>query len=643
MKKIVLFALLVAFSVIARADISVDTFARIPLAKGIQISPDGGQIAYMRDVKGEYVLVVQSLINPKIKPKTLKIEGANIRSVEWITANRLIFSSSQPFYSRGDFEKFTMWRTGLFDTDNGETIYAFNSERFKYNIGAPQMVSKLPSDPNHILMSYYYTLADSSKTIHAVFKVNIQNGKRKTVMKEKDIYTWIADSNEQIGIYQKYSDKTSALSSYFLDPKSGDYEVLSVIDENGKKKDAEKQFIGLAPDRKALYYFAENNEKRYALFKADINNFIVENDRQLSAASNYDVDTYSKDLYSGIVDGYTIVTDHSETTYFDPTLAQVQADLVATFPDTSIDITSYDKKKIKFVAKLSSDEFAEQYVLYDTSAGTLGLLGQGYPLPAGMQLSPVERFDYKAKDGLALSGYLTLPIAQSEGKPKLIVMPHGGPASRDTKEFDWMRQFFASKGYAVFQPNFRGSEGFGSEFEELGHGQWGQNMQTDVDDGVSALIKKGLVDESKICIVGASYGGYVAMYAAASQPERYRCAVSFAGVSELSNMFYHAEQQKGGISYWSKSIGNKSDLEFLRQYSPLDMATKNIAPLLMIHGEDDTVVPSFQSSKMYTRLKELKVDTVQYIELEEADHWLSTGNSRKVLAENAIAFIEKHM
>jgi dipeptidyl aminopeptidase/acylaminoacyl peptidase len=164
-------------------------------------------------------------------------------------------------------------------------------------------------------------------------------------------------------------------------------------------------------------------------------------------------------------------------------------------------------------------------------------VGQQYPQLAEVPLGTVEEINYAARDGYAVPAYLTLPAGMEAKKLPLVVLPHGGPRARDSgRDFDWWSQFMASRGYAVLQPQFRGSTGFGQKHELAGYRQWGKLMQNDVTDGVRKLIADGTVDAERVCIVGASYGGYAALAGAAFTPELYRCSVSVAGVSDLVEM-----------------------------------------------------------------------------------------------------------
>jgi dipeptidyl aminopeptidase/acylaminoacyl peptidase len=229
------------------------------------------------------------------------------------------------------------------------------------------------------------------------------------------------------------------------------------------------------------------------------------------------------------------------------------------------------------------------------------------------------------------------------------VLPHGGPAARDTAEFDWWSQALAQQGYAVLQPNYRGSD-VDERLLEAGYGQWGRKMQTDLSDGVRYLAQQGIVDPSRVCIVGASYGGYAALAGVTLQEKVYRCAVSVAGLSDLAQMLRW--EGRGGLEasgvvhyidrYWSRFWGvsgiNDPLLDALSPIKHVDAVT---APVLLIHGRDDTVVPYAQSQMMFDALRRLHKD-VQMVTLKKEDHWLSGSETRLQMLQATVAFLREH-
>jgi dipeptidyl aminopeptidase/acylaminoacyl peptidase len=273
------------------------------------------------------------------------------------------------------------------------------------------------------------------------------------------------------------------------------------------------------------------------------------------------------------------------------------------------------------------------------------IVGEPYPALTEEPHGTVREFDYKARDGYGLFGYLTLPPGAGEKNLPLVVLPHGGPESRDTADFDWWSQFLASRGYAVLRPQFRGSTGLGDAHRLAGRGQWGLRMQDDVTDGVTALIEQGIADPERVCIVGASYGGYAALAGAAFTPELYACAISVAGVSDLPEMLAHDEKIHGeeddSSYYWKESIGTRDDPR-LGQKSPARYAGNFRAPVLLLHGSNDSVVPFAQSQLMANALKAAGKPH-QLITLDSEDHWLSGSVTRIRLLTEIEKFLAAHI
>ncbi|MDP3802107.1 S9 family peptidase [Brevundimonas sp.] len=289
---------------------------------------------------------------------------------------------------------------------------------------------------------------------------------------------------------------------------------------------------------------------------------------------------------------------------------------------------------------------AGQYQLVDFGRGAADIVADAYPAIAPEQVGAVRSIHYAAGDGLDISGHLTLPpgVSEPSGLP-LVVLAHGGPAARDVAGFDWWAQALASRGYAVLQANFRGSTGYGRAFLEAGYGEWGRKMQTDLSDGVRWLAAEGVIDPARVCIVGASYGGYAAMAGLTLDSDVYRCGVSVGGVSDLRRMVnWEAEQSRHKnnqtVRYWNRFMGaarlNDRSLDAL---SPAWLAASVDSPLLLIHGRDDTVVPIEQSRVMAEALRRAG-KPVEFVELPGEDHWLSRSATRRQMLVETVRFLE---
>jgi dipeptidyl aminopeptidase/acylaminoacyl peptidase len=289
------------------------------------------------------------------------------------------------------------------------------------------------------------------------------------------------------------------------------------------------------------------------------------------------------------------------------------------------------------------------YYVFTPAEERITQIALRYPeLQSADQGAERQAINYPARDGVRIPAYLTLPPSGVRQNLPLVLLVHGGPHARDDFSFDWWSAFLASRGYAVLQPNFRGSSGYGHAWEEAGKRQWGALMQTDVEDGVAALGRAGIIDPARVCIVGASYGGYAALAGATLTPERYRCAASIAGVSDLERMLRATERQTGGddtmtSDWWRASIGDREeDRERIRAVSPANLADSVQIPVLLIHGVDDTVVPIDQSHLMRDRLRSAGKD-VRFVELRGDDHWLSDAPTRTQMLRELETFLAANL
>jgi dipeptidyl aminopeptidase/acylaminoacyl peptidase len=287
----------------------------------------------------------------------------------------------------------------------------------------------------------------------------------------------------------------------------------------------------------------------------------------------------------------------------------------------------------------SDPQHPDTYWLYDTKTHQLKVLAGAYPTLQPTDLGAMKPYPYKARDGLDIHAYLTLPPGKAAHNLPVVIFPHGGPEERDSIEFDWWAQFMASRGYAVLQPNFRGSAGYGWKFQSAGFTQWGRAMQDDVTDGVKKLIADGIADPKRICIVGASYGGYAALAGATFTPDLYACAVSVAGVSNLIDL----QNSVSGMAYWTTRIGDvDKDADALKAESPTLHADQVRAPILLMHGEKDVTVPIDQSTQERDALKKAGKD-VSFVSIDGDDHYLNLASTRiRVLTEIA-TFLDAHI
>jgi acetyl esterase/lipase len=319
-----------------------------------------------------------------------------------------------------------------------------------------------------------------------------------------------------------------------------------------------------------------------------------------------------------------------------------------TFPGFNTRLAVFDPALDHIIVATDGGDDSGTYWYIDIPKHSAASFAQQRPDVPAADVGPTRMYAYKASDGLALEGVLTLPPHRPAKGLPLIVMPHGGPLDeRDDVGFDWWAQAFASRGYAVFQPNYRGSGGYGLAFLHSGYGEWGRKMLSDMSDGVAALAAEGVVDPKRACIVGASYGGYAALAGVTLQHGQYRCAVSVAGVSDLPALRrYDLDRNGGGDTafsrYWTQALhGDAKDEPALAAISPIRLADKADAPVLLIHGRDDSLVPIDQSQKMFAALDGAG-KSAQLIQLGDLDHWLSDETGRIKVLKASVEFAEKY-
>ncbi|WP_165768664.1 alpha/beta hydrolase family protein [Sandarakinorhabdus cyanobacteriorum] len=339
--------------------------------------------------------------------------------------------------------------------------------------------------------------------------------------------------------------------------------------------------------------------------------------------------------------------DRVDYNFFDAADAALWRGLTRSFPSEQVQMESWSDDRQTIIVGVDGPKTGVGLFLIDRRRRTANPLALRYNGIGPDDLNPVTTFTYKAADGLDIPAYLTLPRGREAKGLPLIVLAHGGPAARDTPGFDWWAQALASRGYAVLQPQFRGSDGFGDAHLQAGYGQWGRKMQTDLSDGVRDLVKKGTVDAARVCIAGASYGGYAAMAGVALDPTVYRCASAVAGVSDLRRMLVTEARDAGGsnnatLRYWQRFMGakDKNDTS-IDAFSPARQVAHIKAPLQLIHGKDDSVVLLEQSQIMADALKAAGKPAALLV-LPGEDHYLSRPATRTAMLEAQIAFLEKH-
>lgn len=372
----------------------------------------------------------------------------------------------------------------------------------------------------------------------------------------------------------------------------------------------------------------------------------VADGKQEPLFDTFSTDRFLFDSMSGLLIG-SIIEQEPGAYFFDPKLQARYNGARKAFPAYQVRLESYSINLDRLIVLTEGAEDSGTYWMVDITTGKAREIGHPYPEIRPKDVGQVRTVNYPAADGTLIEGILTLPPGRALKKLPLVVMPHGGPIGiRDQVGFDWQAQAFASAGYAVLQPNYRGSSGYDRAFRQAGFGQWGGKMLSDISAGIAPLAAQGIIDPRRVCIVGGSYGGYAALAGVTLQQGIYRCAVSVAGVSDMSAMFRYDTLDRGVNSsaarYLRAATGaDKEGDGVLRAISPANFAEKADAPILLIHGKDDTIVPISQSQTMASALKHANKQ-FEFMVMKGEDHHLSREETRITMLKAAVDFVKRY-
>ena len=337
----------------------------------------------------------------------------------------------------------------------------------------------------------------------------------------------------------------------------------------------------------------------------------------------------------------------AEYSFIAPADQKVWDAIARPFEGEDVRLLSWSDDRKVVSLKVQGPRDGDAYFLLDLRTGKAQWLADEYEAVPPEQIAEKRAIEYTAADGLKIPAYLTLPRGREAKGLPLVVLVHGGPESRDYPGFDWWAQALASRGYAVLQPQYRGSSGFGEKLLTAGYGQFGRAMRTDLADGVHALAAQGIADPKRVCIAGASYGGYAALAGAVFDPGVYRCAVAVAAPADMKRLLSWERDKGAGylsdlMRYWDRYIGARNPEDrVLDDVSPALHADGATAPILLIHGRNDTVVPYVQSEEMEGALKRAG-KPVDFLTLEGENQNLERGRTRLEMLKAAVAFIEKN-
>ncbi|WP_153913036.1 alpha/beta hydrolase family protein [Shewanella sp. TC10] len=616
----------------------VEDFASIPDVSHVSMSPNGKKIASLvrlntDEMKGSIINILDIDTKESIYPIQTDNEKFVILSLSWANNDTLLIKAKFPATRYGT--PTTETRLIKYSLEKKKSLNALSRKALNKFKWMPQIqsniIDRLPSEDEQLLLEI--SGLGNKPNYESVVKLNTRNGRFKFVQPaESNIQHWVTDRQHRvrIGIYRKDSQ-------YRIYEQADTDEDRRILWEFEAFAEDQVWPKGFAQDKNILYVEAYH-EGYLAIFKVDLRDPKLTKELVFSR-QNYDVEgslIYSelKKKVIGIDD-----SEESEYTFWDKEYIGLVNGLNKALPDYRNYITQFSQDERRYIVYSTNAKEAGIYLFGDRDAGQLIPIAYRYKNLTPELLADTKTLSYHARDGLEIEAFLTTPLNQEAKNLPTVIFPHGGPISYDSNSFDYWTQFLANRGYAVLRMNFRGSAGYGYDFMKAGLKNWGLDMQTDVEDGTRWLIEQGISDPNKICIVGASYGGYAALMGVATTEGLYQCAVSFAGVTDIEYLV-KSSRRYSNFDIVKKQIGD--DYDALYERSPVSKAKDIKVPVLLIHGDKDRVVRVQHSEDMFEELDDLK-KPVEYIELENGDHYLSNNEHRIKTFVAIEAFLQKHL
>lgn len=611
-----------------------------PAFSSLAISTDGRMLAAIHSRGDQQLIVVRPLAGGELKPVAKAPDpDTRLKWIAWANPGRLLVSA----HARNPDAVGVRARvTRLFGVDADGGKFEWLGKRWP-RFGQAQLqpfeqdhvVHWTPDDPAGVLVQVDPPYRDEWPR---VMRMDVVTGAlRPVVGARQPVVQWHADPRGRVRAGEAYAD-------------GGWYELWSRADGEQpftrtwrrRALDAGPEFLDFHPEQASLAYVRDQHEGYDAIYEYDLAQ-ARRGGRVLSVAA-HDVDGLLRSSAGdGRVLGARFTTDVREVRYFDPkrqamheALARALAASVGAAVQVDPAGASTDGRWQ--LLRASADTHPPSWWLFDHAEGKLAAVAEERPGLPATGLAATRRVDFRARDGRRIPAYLTLPAGAPPVSRPMVLLAHGGPWARDAIEWNPEVQLFASRGWVVLQPQFRGSTGFGAEHREAGYREWGAAIQDDIVDAVRWAIAQGHADPERIAIYGASFGGYAALVGAFRTPELFRAAVAYAPVTDIEQLLDDDQWYAWGYDWHGTLIGD--DRERLRANSPLHHADRFGGPVLIGHGEDDPRVHVRQSRRMVDALREAG-KPVEYLEFADEVHGFALEANRIRWYESVVSFLER--
>ena len=623
------------------SNIPVEDFFKNPDFSGLSLSPDAKDMAVISTVNGMRNIVLLDVATLRNARPLTGFSDLNVGGFFWANDNTIVFTLDA---SAGQ-EAFSIFSVTT-DTKKPVVREIVGATFGSSGVRSASVVNRLPDDPDHIIVQYN----GRNARYPDLFKVPVKsrwsskrskNPKMKLLAKNPgNVQGWLVDNDG----YVRGAYTLEGLEGKFLYKDQGEkkfrtMQEFNVLDEGMTP-------LGFDFDNQTLYVSSNIGRDTSAIYKYDIKNNKLGD--LVYGVDHVDMGGLMFSRKRNKLLGVTYFDDYPRRVYFDDEEKAMMSALEQAFPDKVVSLSSRSEDEMINVVRVWSDTDPGQYYLYNRQNNQMRWL-----LPSNSRLkpelmSPMKPFAFESRDGLTIPGYITIP-KDSDGKNlPLIVNPHGGPFGvRDSWGFNSEHQFFASRGWATVQVNYRGSGGYGRKFEHAGYGgKWGAEMQHDITDAVNYLIKEGIVDKDRVCIYGASYGGYATMAGLTFTPDMYQCGINYVGVTDVGMLFDTMPKAwEPAKDVMKVQIGDPEDKELMSRMSPLDHVDKIKAPLMIVHGARDPRVVDDHALELREKLEArgITLSDDEWIMKRDEGHGFRKEENRIELYQKMEKFLKKHL
>lgn len=606
----------------------LEAFARRPALRNMAISPNGSNISYIVSQGDRSIAMVAPREAGDGKPVMSSDPGKfDLSWCSWANDTRLLCGVRGMVFETNHVYPVTRLVGVNADGTNMKVLVQKN------DLGSAQLQDQIldwtPDEPDTVLIQQ----DDDADGFPSVFALNV-NGGQMTLRERQQapIRAFGTDGKGNVRFARGFRDTTEI---YYYARLEKETEWRELAKAKAFSGDSALFPIAPAPGVNQAYAIGPH-EGRSALWTMDLTD-----QKPPQLVFSHPLVDASNPMFTadGRLVGIGYELDRPMVHFTDEKLRALMRGISKLRPDSLNYISDYSRDEQQYVVVSYSDVDAGTYLLLDLKTNKVKTLGTQFPSLDPAQLGRMRSISYKAADGTEIPGYLTAPPGVRAEKLPLIVMPHGGPVARDSWEYDMVRAFLVSRGYAVLQMNFRGSSGYGKTWQRSAHQDWGGLTYSDITDGARWAVAQGIADPARMCIVGWSFGGYAALLGAVRNPDLYKCSASIAGVSDLKQLLDEGRYFSGN-QFWREQIGTNGDK--LRADSPLRHVEEIKMPVLMVHGERDYQVDVEHSRRMAAALKRAR-KSHRAVFVKDATHQLERESDRTTLLTELEKFLVENL